>query len=637
LLGIGFIEISAIAGAIELIIGILMTRAPGMTLARMPVYAWAMLVVGFMIVFAFPAIIAGTALLELERAFDWPFFIAERGGDPLLWQHLFWFFGHPEVYIIFLPAAGMVSMLVPVVARSPLVGRRGVIAAFVALSLAIALPSAVQVFAWIATFWRGRVRLDATALFLIGFVATFVLGGLTGVMVAVLPFDRQVHDTYFIVAHLHYVLIGGLVFPMFAALYHWLPLVKGQRLSEPLARWVFGLMFGGFNLAFFPMHALGLMGMPRRVYTYTAEPGWSLLNALSTAGAFVLAAGVLLFFCDLVRTLMRREREKGNPSNAPTLEWLPAASYGPRSMPQVEGIDPLWQRPALAAEVAAGAHWLPGNPTGGREALVTTAVAARPHYLLVIPGDGWLPLLAAAGTAGFFLLLTVKLTGLAWACGVLAVASTWAWLWGSDRAGTIERAPIGRGVSVPVGASGRASHAWWAMVILLVVDATVFASLLFAHVHVALRATVCPPPGAALPGITWAWAGAAAWIAASAAIELASRLAPGRSRMLQGAVVAACGLGIAAFAIDLGGHLDAALRPRADAWSASVAALLSYSGLHAVALSFFAAFVVARSMGGLLSPQHRSALDCARFCWHASTAQALAASAVIQLLPRIVG
>jgi cytochrome c oxidase subunit I+III len=661
LLGIGFIEISAIAGAIELIIGIAMTRAPGMTPARLPLFAWAMLVVGCMIVFAFPAIIAGTALLELERAFDWPFFIAERGGDPLLWQHLFWFFGHPEVYIIFLPAAGLVSMMVPVVARAPLLGRRWVIAALVAvgvvsfalwahhmftaglgpwsaalvsaLSLSIAVPSAVQVFAWIGTLWRGRVRLDATALFLLGFVFTFVLGGLTGVMVAVLPFDRQVHDTYFVVAHLHYVLIGGLVFPMFAALYHWLPLVNGHRLSETLARWVFALMFGGFNVAFFPMHALGLMGMPRRVYTYPAEPGWSLLNGLSTAGAFVLALGVLLFFIDLVRTLRRPRQEHGNPSNAPTLEWLPSEHFGVRSMPQVDHDAPLWARPMLAAEVEAGAHWLPGNPTGRREALVTSVIDARPRHLLVIPGDSWLPLVAAAGTAGFFLLLTAQFTLAAWLCGAIAITSIWIWLWQSDRPAPIDRAAIGRDVAVPVGAVGRHGTAWWAMVVLLVVDGTVFASIAFAHVHVALLATVCPPPGAALPPAAWPLAAATAWLAASACIESASRAAQ-RDRAVGWAMLLALAAAIAAAAIDIGAHVEAGLRPRADAWGATVAALLAYDAFHGFALVVLGGFVIARAAHGLLTPRHRCALDVARLAWHASALQALAGAALVQALPR---
>ena len=243
----------------EIIVGVLRTRAPGMTLDKLPIYAWAMLVFAAMIVFGFPAVILATLLLELERAFHWPFFIAELGGDPLLWQHLFWFFGHPEVYIIFLPAAGMVSMMVPTIARTPLVGYRLVVLAllatgflsfglwvhhmfttgipalslafFSAASMAVAVPSGIQVFSWIATMaaGRGRFRITTPSLFVLGFLFIFVLGGLTGVMVAVVPFDWQVHDTYFIVAHFHYVLIGGMVFPLFATFYYWAPIASQVR------------------------------------------------------------------------------------------------------------------------------------------------------------------------------------------------------------------------------------------------------------------------------------------------------------------------------------------------------------------------------------------------------------------------
>src|SRR3990167_2943104 len=214
LLGIGFIEISAIAGAIEIIVGVLRTRAPGMRLDRMPIFAWAMLVFAVMIVIAFPSIILGTLLLEIERAFGWPFFDATRGGDPLLWQHLFWFFGHPEVYIIFLPAA-----------------------------MAVSVPAGIQVFSWIATLAIGKPKFNAPGLFVMGSIVIFVTGGLTGGMVAMVPFDWQAHDSYFIVAHLHYVLIGGMVFPLFAAFYYWIPMVSKRALSERLAKWVFGLMF----------------------------------------------------------------------------------------------------------------------------------------------------------------------------------------------------------------------------------------------------------------------------------------------------------------------------------------------------------------------------------------------------------
>jgi cytochrome c oxidase subunit I len=353
LLGIGFIEISAIAGAIEIVVGVLRTRAPGMTLDRLPIFAWSMLVFAVMIVFAFPAVIVATALLELERAFGWPFFAADRGGDPLLWQHLFWFFGHPEVYIIFLPAAGMVSMIVPTIVRTPLVGYRLVVLAligtgflsfglwvhhmfptgiphmslgfFSAASMAVAIPSGIQVFAWIATLAAGKVKLATPALFVLGFLFIFVLGGLTGVMVALVPFDAQAHDTYFIVAHLHYVLIGGMVFPLFAAFYYWFPFVSRKPLSERVGRWVFGLMFVGVNVAFFPMHVTGLAGMPRRVYTYSAGLGWDTLNLVSTIGAFMIAAGVALFLFDLVRSFrFDIGRNAGNLWNAGTLEWLPS-------------------------------------------------------------------------------------------------------------------------------------------------------------------------------------------------------------------------------------------------------------------------------------------------------------------------
>lgn len=665
LLGIGFIEISAIAGAIELIIGILFTRAPGMTLGRMPVYAWSMLVVGLMIVFAFPPLIAGTALLELERAYDWPFFIVDRGGDPILWQHLFWFFGHPEVYIIFLPAAGMVSAMLPALTQTPLVARRPVIISLIAVgalsfalwmhhmftaglgqfettlvsaaSMAIAIPTAVQVFAWIATLWRGRVQLNAPTLFILGFLLVFVLGGLTGVMVASVPFDVQAHDSYFIVAHLHYVLVGGLVFPMFAAAYFWAPLFNGHRLSEPLARWVFGLVFTGTNLAFFPMHASGLLGMPRRVYTYGSGMGWEGLNLASTAGAMLLAAGVLLFCFDLVRTLRRPQQAHGNPWRSSGLEWLPQGEYGTRSQPAVRSAEPLWRQAGLAGEVEAGQHWLPGSVTGRRETLVTSWRAAQLRHLLVLPGDSWLPFLCALGTAGFFLLLTVQLPLPAWLCGALALGTLVAWLWGLDRpltphaaapgqarAGPASAAQVGDGVALPIGARGRASHSWWATMVLVVVDAAIFASLAFTLLHIGMRLEVCPPPGARLPGPMAAWLVAALLAASSVLAWRAGR------RARQGwwlPAAAACLL--AAFGLDLGSHLAAGLAPQRNAWSAAVAALLAYAGLHAVVLAVAALYVAAR---GRLRAERRATLDNTILLWHCGVAQALAGLALVRWL-----
>jgi len=673
LLGIGFIEISAIAGAIELIVGILFTRAPGMTLGRMPVFAWAMLVVALMIVFAFPAIIAGTTLLELERSFDWPFFIAARGGDPLLWQHLFWFFGHPEVYIISLPAAGLVSMMIPALARTPLVGYRAVVAGLVgvgalsftvwahhmftaglgpfaktlvsAASLAIAVPTALQVFAWLATLARGRLEIRTASLFVLGFLFIFVLGGLTGVMVAVLPFDAQVHDTYFIVAHLHYVLIGGLVFPMFAALYHWTPLVNGHAFSERIGRWVFGLMFVGFNLAFFPMHIAGLEGMPRRVYTYAADAGWNLWNLLSTVGAGVLAAGIALFFIDAIRTWRRDDREHANPWRAGTLEWLPNGNYGTRSSPQINSREPLWDRPSLATEVPAGAHWLPGAVLGRRETLVTTPRDALPTHLIVLTGDSAWPLLAGVGTAGFFLLLTVKWVVPASLFGVLALAATLIWVWQTDRPPVAERVEVATGRFLPVGALGRRSHSWWATAILVVVDLTIFASLLFAHLHLSMRAEVCPPPGAALPRDAAIVQALVLFAIGSLAIAFAARTRSNvkptasawplaaRWRATAGILIAVGATSAASITLLLA-QQAAALAPARDAWSASVGALVAWQAFHGVVLALMALYALARVWSGCLTDRSRATLDAFTLFWHGVTVQGLIGLAVVQWLPR---
>ena len=666
LLGIGFIEISAIAGAIEIIVGVLRTRAPGMTLDRMPVFAWTMLIFAGMIVFAFPAVIFATILLELERAFGWPFFIAAKGGDALLWQHLFWFFGHPEVYIIFLPAAGMVSMIVPTMSATPLVGYRLVVVAliatgffsfglwvhhmfttgipalslgfFSAASMAVALPSGIQVFAWIATFAAGRLRIATPSLFVLGFLFIFTLGGLTGVMVAMVPFDWQVHDTYFVVAHFHYVLVGGMVFPLFAAFHYWAPAVSRRPLSERLGKWTFWLMFAGFNVAFFPMHITGLMGMPRRVYTYPAVMEWNVLNLISTGGAFLFAAGVLVFLFDLARNLRPTLSEAaGDLWKAGTLEWLPNHVYGPRSIPRVESREPLWDQPGLADDVDRGRYHIPGSATGERETIVTSPIEAEPQYLLRLPGPGWTPLLAAVGTAGFFMLLTVKMVALAALSGVLAVAMIVIWMWRSDPAPGAPAA-IGHGIVLPTYASGPLSTSWWAMGVLLLVAGSLYLSFFFSYLYLwTVSPQVWPRPEVLAPAM-WPALCAVLLLISSGLIWIAGRALHGgvRGRV---AFVAFTALAVVALAgaliVDVTAHWNAGLRPDADAHGAMmfVAAVLQLQLVLAVAA--MAGFAIARRIADRLDAERRVVFDNLSLLWHYTVGQGLFGLALVHGFPRL--
>jgi cytochrome c oxidase subunit I+III len=658
LLGIGFIEISAIAGAIELVVGILRTRPPGMTLGRMPAYAWVMLVVGVMIIFGFPPVIVGTMLLELERALHWPFFIPQRGGDPVLWQHLFWLFGHPEVYIIFLPAAGTISMMLPTLARTRLVGYGWIVgavwgtallsftvwahhmfatgmphsaAAFFSLaSMAVAIPTGIQIFAWLATLWRGKLQLTAAAWFLLGFFFVFVLGGLTGVMVAIVPFDWQAHDTYFVVAHLHYVLIGGLLFPLFAALYYWAPTVGGQPLSERMGRWACWLIFGGMNLAFFPMHISGLMGMPRRVYTYREGLGWDLPNLLSTIGAYIVAAGVAVVMMDLILHLRMKNKVNVNPWNAGTLEWLPIASYNTRSIPHINSREPLWDQPGLPEQVERGQHFLPGSATGQRETIVTSPVHATPQYLAILPGPSWLPLIAGVALALFFFMLTLKLTLPSILFAALTLWAIFRWCWDTDRFGHHPPVPIGAGIDLPVAATGPRSHGWWATVVVMLVDATIFACIVFSYFF------LWPPtPAPAATGT--ALLAMLGWMGSSLALEWGNhRLRRGGAwrAWMTAAIVVSLVLGAIALGLTFAPQLAAGVDPSATAYGAIVWTQLCYQAFHTLALLLLAGFVLARLAARLLDGRRRAAWDSLRLLWHYGAAQGVLIIALLEFVPR---
>jgi cytochrome c oxidase subunit I+III len=437
---ITFTEVSALAVAVELVVTVFKQRAPGMSLDRMPLFVWSMLVTSFIIIMAMPAIMVASTSLILDRLVGTHFFNPAEGGDVLLWQHLFWFFGHPEVYIIFLPAVGMVSTMIPTFARRPVFGYLALVVAliatgilafglwvhhmfvtglprlgesfFTASSMAIAIPAGVQIFCWLATLWDGRPVFRTPLLFVIGFIVTFVIGGLTGVMVASVPFDTQVHDTYFVVAHFHYVLIGGAVFPLLGAVYYWFPKITGRMMGEGAGKWAFWLIFIGFNLTFFPMHILGLQGMPRRIYTYQPDMPWHGLNLFVSASSAILVAGFLVFFIDALRSARHGPPAGDNPWNAPTLEWAtssPPPPYNFARIPVVGGSNPLWDRPD-ALTVASGLR------VDRREVVVSTLAAARPEAREASPRNSIWPFWAAIATSVML---------------IWSIFTPWAVVWGS--------------------------------------------------------------------------------------------------------------------------------------------------------------------------------------------------------------
>ena len=513
LLGLSFIEIASIAAAVELIVGVLKCRPPGMRLNLMPLYAWYILVVAVMILFAFPPLIAGDLLMELERSLDWPFFDASRGGDPLLWQHLFWIFGHPEVYIVFLPSIALLAMIVPTFARVPMAGYSWIVLAavgtgflsfglwvhhmfttglpgltigiFSAASQAVAIPTGVQIFCFIATLLIGRVKSSVCLWFALGGLATFIIGGLTGVMVAVAPFDYQAHDTYFIVGHLHYVLIGGTIFPILAGVYYYYPMVTGKQLSERTGMLTFWLLIVGFNVSFLPMHLTGLLGLPRRVYTYPSELGVDKLNLISTIGAFVLAVGFVVFLSDVLRPKRRQTLVQRNCWNAGTLEWLaevPDQPWGIRSIPIITSRYPLWDQENFVGDVDQGRFYLPDAQEGLRETLVTSTMEAEPQQCLRVPGPTFLTMHAAILTSGIFIFSTFHWYTAAAISGGLALVTIIIWLWtGTAIIPEKETKDVGLGLRLPIYVSGPRAVGWWAMFITMLGDVTAFISLVFGY------------------------------------------------------------------------------------------------------------------------------------------------------------
>jgi cytochrome c oxidase subunit I+III len=449
---ITFTEISALAGSVNTVATIFKLRAPGMALHRMPLFVWAVLVKSFLVLFAMPAVMAASLMLALDRLVGTHFFNVAEGGDPILYQHLFWFFGHPEVYIIFIPATGMLSQVLETFCRRPVFGYTAMVLALVAIgflsfglwvhhmfatgipqlgssffsagSLLIAIPNGVQVFCWLATLWSGRPRWTTSLLYALGFFAIFVFGGLTGVMMGSNLLDLQVHDTYFVVAHFHYVLIGGAIFPLVGAVYMWWPKITGRMLSEAWGKTSFALTFLGFNLTFFPMHHLGLQGMVRRAYTYRPERGFTDLNVLATVGAFILGLGVLLTVVNMVRSLRAGMPAGADPWEGATLEWAtpsPPPAYNFLRIPVVTGRSPLWARSTAPGYVT-------GLRTDRHELLVTRTLDATPDHRMELAGPSIWPLLVSLATGVIFIVGIFTPWGLPLGAVFLAPALV-GWFW----------------------------------------------------------------------------------------------------------------------------------------------------------------------------------------------------------------
>ena len=452
---ITFTELSGLIVAVEVIVTVFKQRAPGMSLNRIPLFVWSMLVISFMIVFAMPAVMLDSTFLIFDRSLSMHFFNRSEGGDPIFYQHLFWFFGHPEVYIIFLPGLGFVSSIVTAFTGRKIFGYTAMVCSlvttgffsfglwvhhmfatglpqlgqsfFTAASMMISIPTGVQIFCWIATMWKGSIRKLATPMwYVFGFFVVFIIGGLTGVMLASVPIDWQVHDTFFVVAHLHYVLIGGAVFPLFGAFYFWFPKWTGRMYHETLGKVSFWLLLIGFNTTFFPMHQLGLYGMTRRIYTYAAGTGWGGLNALASIGASVIALSVLCTLVNFGISIRSGARVGNNPWNADTLDWSttsPPPVYNYLHIPVVSGPNAVW-------DAAPDQPYVTGLRFDKREVLVTHTLDAEPDHREEVPGPSKWPFILSLTT-------TLGLAGsifFAWWFTVGAIVSGIAligWFWPS--------------------------------------------------------------------------------------------------------------------------------------------------------------------------------------------------------------
>jgi cytochrome c oxidase subunit I+III len=665
LLGVTFVEISALSLAMEIVVSVLKMRAPGMSLDRMPIFGWYILVTALMMIVAFPPLILGSILLECERAFGLAFFDPTRGGDPLLWQHLFWLFGHPDVYIIFLPMAAVLSTIIPVFANRPLVGYRAIVVAIIALaflsfgiwvhhmftvgiphlalaffsvgSAIVAVPTAVQIFAWLATLAHGKPRWDLPMLYVFGFFFVFVLGGLTGVMLAMVPFDWQAHDTYFVVAHMHYVVGGALAFPMLAGLYYWLPLLTGRTAVQKLSTLAFWLVFIGFNMTFFMMHLTGLLGMPRRVYTYNGNEAWNWLNLLSSVGGFIMTIGFALVVIDLVVQLRYGRHVRRDPWRAQTLEWampIPPQPYAFASIPHI-GDENERSPGQLALSLARGEGYLGFTRNGWQEALGVHATSGKPEQLIVLPQPTYLPLITALCTAVVVLGFLFKAYVLSLA---LALVTLGLFVYAGRHAGLPRDygpLPIGLGVEVPPHTEAPSSPSWLSLICTLVADGTLFTSMVFGTFYLWLAGANWQTMSRPEPSWLLAFGAMACLVIAVVAARgsLKGVVAGGKA---SGSMVLCTLALIAAIAAIVQLIMGVTPKPQVHALGATASVLLGYVALHAGIGLLFLTSNFQRIRNGYISQRRFTDLRLTRLWLDYTLVTGIVALALVLALPALV-
>jgi cytochrome c oxidase subunit I+III len=667
LIAVTMLEVAALVAAVELIVTMFKFRTPGMSLARMPLFCWASLVTAFMIIIAMPALMTVSVMLELDRKFGTTFFETAAGGSSLLWQHLFWFFGHPDVYIMLLPAFGVISTIIAVAVTRPMTGYLLVamstvaigilsfglwvhhmyavgialmgLSFFAAASMMITIPSGITIFAWIATIWKGALRVNTAFMFAAGTIVVFVLGGITGVMVASPVFDWQVHDTYFVVAHFHYVIIGGVILPIFAGLYHWLPKITGRLLNESLGRTCFWLFFIGANLTFFPMHQLGFDGMPRRVYTYLPEQGLGDLNFLATVGAFLMGAGVLVFLIDVGLAQWKGLPAGPNPWGGGTLEWTtssPPAQYNFMHPPVIRTRYPLWQQVSTEPHperVPAGWRSFTDALKGERATYLTSVLEARPVGRAFLPAPTLLPFwLAIAVTiifasflpiVGFDTELMLIPVGVV-LLYILAVVWNWPEHPYAREDTTTDRESPG---TLPHLTTGHTSTLWWGMIWLIVIEAVVLGSLMFSYYYLRISVPSWPPDDPQLPA--WPPEGipdpplilpaiAGAFLVASVVpMYLGVRAIRGGDRggLLFG-VIGATVLALGSLIVSAIHYLDRPFSWTENAYTSIVGTMSGHHVLHVVALVLIAFPVILLAWRGYYDERRFGGIQAIAMYWY---------------------